>query len=129
MENRKIRKNVKKRHDSVIQRIPRSEFEFLKSCGGGNWRMGLSQLIGWYKRLNQDPTAILEKDIDILLDDASKYLPDNHMKHFVDCGYPALLRYWARSGKIDLRLLKTPNKALDDFDKKKKQGAVDATEN
>lgn len=127
MKNPKIAKKEEK-PKTMVRRIPFNEDQYVLDFGKGDFRSGLSQLIGWHKMLFQDPKAVLFKDIEQLSNHAKELLPENHYEHFVETGVPALLVAWVKSGKVNPSFLKSPNKAIDDFSNKKsgKEAVVDA---
>lgn len=100
---------------SMIKRIPRNEYFYIEKCGEGNFRSGLSQIIGQHKSLMRDPRQILLDDIATLSDHARTLLSENHYEHFVESRVPAFLVRWVQTGKVDASFLKAPNKDLDSF--------------
>jgi len=112
-----MEKKQKTIEKSIVRRISKNEDQYILKCGSGDFKSGLCQIIGWHKRLVQDPKQILFADIDLLTTHAKELMSENHYEHFVECGVPALLVGWAKTGFVNPRFLKAPNKALGDFDK------------
>jgi len=103
-----------------IKRIPIKQLRKLEQIGEGDWRGGLIKIISIYETI--DPSRILLEDIDRLSEHAKELLSENHYEHFVESGVPHLLVAWVRSGRVNPSNLKSPNKVLDVFKKKKGGG-------
>jgi len=112
-----MEKKQKITKNSTVQRIPKNEYRYILKHGSGDFKSGLCQIIGWHKRLVQDPKQVLFADIDLLTSHAKELMSENHYNHFVECGVSALLVGWAKTGYVNPKFLKAPNKNLGDFDK------------
>lgn len=115
MENKKTPK-------TVTVRVSISQKKKLDKLGHGNHRNGLAELIGVHKLVTQQPEIVLNKDLDVYMAHMETFSPSNHYTHFVESGFPALLRCFNNTGKTNRDILlsmlnKRSEKPIDSFDK------------
>ena len=126
----KNKKSQQKPQKSVVRRIPIYVDRYISSQANGDFKSGLSQIVGWHKALMKDPKQVLMNDIESLVEHARELLPENHFEHFVNSQVPHLLVGWVKTGRVDPSLLRAPNKSIDEFakDKNEKKKVISVAE-
>jgi len=127
----KSKKVPKKAQKTVTIRITIDQKQKLNTLGKGNPRNGLAEIIGVHKLVTQQPSMILNKDLELYLSHMETFCPENHYIHFTESGLQALLRCFNNTGKIDRNILlsilgKRAEKPIDEFEGKEEVTA-DAT--
>jgi len=120
------KKPSKKHHieKTIVRRIPKNEDGYILKQGDGEFRSGLSQIIGWHKQLTRDPKQIIFADVDMLTQHAKEFMEENQYEHFIKSGLASVIVGWAKTGRVNPGLLKSPNKAIDEY--QRKEDSVDA---
>ena len=109
--------NKSRNEKSIVRRVPTEVDKYIEQYGQGDFKYGLRQIIDWHKRLVKQPEQVIFADIDQLATHVKELLPDNHYEHYLNSGLPQLLVAFAKSGRVNSRILteKRPEKSIDNF--------------
>ena len=121
MEKKKTRKiNIK----SETTRIPVNQKQKITIIGEGDFRQGLTKILTIYENSVAHPEDILMKDVDMIMNDLSRYFGENHYNHFSN--FPAFFRMFLKKGYASPDILKTrPEKNIEKFEEKKEEKNAD----
>jgi len=106
----------KKKTKSETVRVPLNQKNKIKQIGDGNFRQGVSKLLGIYEMIQNDPTILLQKELDHFGNMVKAFANDNHYQHYLDSNMPAVLLKFVKTGRIDHKMINNrPEEKLDRF--------------